>query len=319
MEKEILLSIIIPVYNSEKYIEECLNSLISQINENIEIILINDGSTDNSKQIIEKYVSKNILCFEQSNKGVSTARNYGIQIARGKYIYFCDSDDIVDCNFIKQLNELKNIEFDIWGFKYNTFITEYKVTNYSKEYNFINKVNFIKKVINDVDTLGYLWNKVFKLSIIKDNQIKFDETIRVMEDGLFVLQYAKYADNIILTNNTLYHYRNNPNSVINEDNRMKHVSSLKASEHILGLLLDFNLKDEAYIVWNNLINSYFSYAIHCHKELTFDGLCGLDNRYQKVKDYYAIKGFKTRIKSLIYSMIVKISKLKHNIGGVLNR
>lgn len=315
MDKEILLSIIIPVYNTEKYIEECLNSLISQITEDIEIIIINDGSTDNSKHIIEKCVSKNILHFEQSNKGVSAARNYGIQMARGKYIYFCDSDDIVDCNFINQLNELKNIEFDICGFKYNTFINKYENTNFSKEFKFVNKVDFVKKVISDNDTLGYLWNKIFKLSIIKNNQIRFDETIRVREDELFVLQYAKYADTIILTDNVLYHYRNNPNSVINEDNGMKHISSLKALEHILELLLNFNLKDEAYIVWNNLINSYFSYAIHCHKELKFDGLCNLDSRYRNVKNYYNIKGFKTKIKELMYSMIIKISKLKHNIGG----
>lgn len=315
MDKEILLSIIIPVYNGEKYLEDCLNSLIFQIIDNIEIIIINDGSTDNSKQIIEKHVSKNVFHFEQSNKGVSVARNYGIQMARGKYIYFCDSDDIVDCNFIKQLNELKNIEFDVCGFKYNTFINKYENTNFSKEYKFVNKVDFIKKVITDYDTLGYLWNKIFKLSIIKNNQIRFDETIRVREDELFVLQYAKYADTIILTDNVLYHYRNNPNSVINEDSRMKHISSLKASEHILELLLDFNLKDKAYIVWNNLINSYFSYAIHCYKELKFDGLCDLDNRYQSVKNYYKIKGFKTRIKELMYSMIIQISKLKHNIGG----
>ena len=315
MVEEILLSIIIPVYNSEKYLEACLYSLISQITENIEIIIINDGSTDNSKQIIEKYVSKNILYFEQSNKGVSAARNYGIQMARGKYIYFCDSDDIVDCNLIELFNELKNIEFDICGFKYNTFINKYESASFSKKYKFVNKVDFIKKVITDYHTLGYLWNKIFKLSIIKNNQIRFDETIRVREDELFVLQYAKYVDTIILTDNVLYHYRNNPNSVINEDNRMKHISSLKASEHILKLLLDFNLKDEAYLVWNNLINSYFSYAIHCHKELKFDGLCDLDNRYRSIKNYYKTKSFKTRIKELMYCMIIKISKLKHNIGG----
>ena len=110
-------SVIIPVYNSEKYLKECLDSLVNQTFKDFEIICINDGSTDNSKKLLEEYANKDdrINVYSQENQGVGAARNYGMTLAKGKYINFLDSDDILSANALKSAYEFleKHAEIDV--------------------------------------------------------------------------------------------------------------------------------------------------------------------------------------------------------------
>ena len=109
-KEEISVSVIIPVYNVEKYIEDCLNSVINQDLESIEIICVNDGSTDNSQEILEKYLNKvkNMKMINQENKGLPDARNTGLKYATGKFVYFLDSDDMLKKNSLKDMYEFAN-------------------------------------------------------------------------------------------------------------------------------------------------------------------------------------------------------------------
>jgi len=123
MEKK--LSVIIPVYNTSKYIEKCLNSIVNQIMNNIQIILVNDGSTDNSEEIIQKWINENqdkieIKYFKKENGGLSSARNFGVKQATGKYITFVDSDDYLDINIYKNLEKYMDNNIDLIKYKMST-------------------------------------------------------------------------------------------------------------------------------------------------------------------------------------------------------
>ena len=116
MKNKVLVSIIVPVYNVEKYIDKCLNSLVNQTLKNIEIIVVNDGTKDNSQKIIDKYTKKYsfIRSYIKENGGLSSARNYGLKHAKGEYIAFVDSDDFVDKNMFEQMYlYAKNNKYDI--------------------------------------------------------------------------------------------------------------------------------------------------------------------------------------------------------------
>lgn len=130
MEKKI--SIIIPVYNTSKYIEKCLNSIINQTMESIEIIIVNDGSTDNSEEIIQKWIDKNehkktIKYFKKENGGLSEARNFGVKQATGKYITFVDSDDYLDKNIYKNLEKYIDEKIELIKFKMSTVDEKYQL------------------------------------------------------------------------------------------------------------------------------------------------------------------------------------------------
>ncbi len=236
------VSIIVPVYNVELYIEDCLNSLLNQTYSNYEIILINDGSTDNSIEICSKYNDPKIKIFNQNNKGVSIARNVGISLATGQYIMFVDADDMVSEKYIENL--IKSIE---------ETNTDMVVCGYTKEKaELVNKKNSqeIKGEIINANTMlenmmennlqeGYLWNKIFKKSIINDNSLEFKEGVNVWEDLYFVIEYLSKSDKIFAINEKLYYYRTREGSAVN---RKETSTDLVGKVKILELILkNYNL------------------------------------------------------------------------------
>lgn len=236
------VSIIVPVYNVELYIEDCLNSLLNQTYSNYEIILINDGSTDNSIEICSKYNDKKIKIYNQNNKGVSIARNVGISLATGQYIMFVDADDMVSEKYIENL--IKSIE---------ETNTDMVVCGYTKEKaELVNKKNSqeIKGEIINANTMlenmmennlqeGYLWNKIFKKSIINDNSLEFKEGVNVWEDLYFVIEYLSKSDKIFAINEKLYYYRTREGSAVN---RKETSTDLVGKVKILELIMkNYNL------------------------------------------------------------------------------
>ena len=186
-----LVSIIIPIYNAEEYIEECIKSIITQTYKNIEIILINDGSRDNSINICKEYLKKDkrIIIINQLNKGVSTARNSGITIAKGEYITFIDADDTIEKEHINHLvNTIKKTKTDlsICGIQ-RTYKKEKNIsTNILTETIILDKKNTYKEMLLNQDISGYVWNKLYKKEIL--NQMKqnyFNESISIAEDYEF--------------------------------------------------------------------------------------------------------------------------------------
>lgn len=205
-----LVSIIIPVYNVEKYLAKCIDSVLAQNFVDWELLLINDGSTDSSSCICDEYAVKDtrIKVFHQVNKGVSTARNIGIDNAKGEYITFIDSDDYIDPNYL--------LNFEIDGGVNNfdlisqgaMLIFPDKKKNHIIKYNQTKELNlsdfYSESVIN---CLIYTpWSKLYKTDIIKDNKIHFDETICYGEDRIFVTEYFSYCKRVKAISACGYNY-----------------------------------------------------------------------------------------------------------------
>lgn len=218
---EIKLSIIIPMYNAEKTIKRCVQSTICQNQSSIEVILINDGSTDCTeemcRQLQEMYGF--IKYFKVDNGGVSRARNIGIEKALGKWIMFIDSDDYLEDGTIDFcLNILQNDEMEIVHFgAVRDYIQHSKHIGSKKMemsiFEQINKDYACLKVSQDFETLfdnnffDAVWGKMFKSSIIYKNRIRFDEKMKIREDSVFVLNYCRHIDKAILLNYNGYHYQ----------------------------------------------------------------------------------------------------------------
>lgn len=202
------VSIIVPVYNVEKFIHKCVNSLRNQTYKNIEIILVEDGSPDKSGEICDVFAKEDnrIKVIHKENGGVSSARNLGLKVAKGDYVCFVDSDDWVSEVFVEKLIDgIKNSDLVVSDF--------YKITENNEEYQSIGfsneefsldsndkkDLNNIWKLIND----GVVWNKLYKKDLIT---FKFDETLKLSEDYLFNLNYLKNAKNITHKKCGLYFY-----------------------------------------------------------------------------------------------------------------
>lgn len=216
-----LVSIIIPVYNSEKYLKNCINSVLNQTIKNVEIIMINDNSTDGSIDIIKDYVNlhDNIKLIDKSiNNGVSSARNDAIRIANGKYLLFIDSDDWLEKDMVENLYK-KAIETDSDITICDAYI-DFE-NNISKELNItidnnecISSREAIKELLTQRNGLqGHPWNKLYKKNIIIENDIKYNENINIYEDFLFNLQMMMHSDKIVFVKKNLYHYIQRRNSL----------------------------------------------------------------------------------------------------------
>lgn len=214
---EELVSIIIPVYNCEKYIKKALESVLNQLYNNIEIIIVDDGSTDNSKEICEEYAIKDdrIKIYSQSNLGVSAARNLGISKANGKYICFVDADDYIESDavldYIESYKKYPDIQLVISGFfsevepiknKKPVYQKMNMTDRYYKERNEIRE-NFIS--LWDNQLMYNLWNKMYLKSIIDENGIKFSK-YNWGEDVKFNQEYLLNVNTMLNLEKCHYHY-----------------------------------------------------------------------------------------------------------------
>lgn len=212
---EDLISVIIPVYNVEKYISECLESLINQTYKNLEIILINDGSRDNSGAICDKYKEKDsrIKVIHKENGGVSLARNSGLEIAKGDYIAFVDGDDYLDKEYFEKLLKIlkeKQVEIVLCGFNKVYDNNTEKVT---KGKNLVmRKEEFLKDILNVQGGAGIVHSKLWKKEAMQG--IKFDKEIKIGEDSFFCIQAVKNVNNVYVLDEALYNYRFNNTSAV---------------------------------------------------------------------------------------------------------
>lgn len=222
-----LVSIIVPVYNVEKYIDECVNSLLKQTYINLEIILVDDGSKDKSGVICDKYASMDsrIRVIHKQNAGLGFARNSGLDMAYGKYVTFIDSDDRADMNLIELLmGGIMESRSDtcIGGFKR---IAENGKVNFTEQYTervFTDKEVYDKlfarmlgSAPNKHDAIRMsVWNVMYSMKIIKEHQIRFpSEKKFISEDIIWDSEYYKYSKKVKIIDSTAYHYRITPGSL----------------------------------------------------------------------------------------------------------
>ena len=212
-----LVSVIIPMYNAEKYIERCLQSLLNQTYKNIEIIVVNDGSVDKSPLVVEDLAKNDgrIRLLSKVNEGVSKARNYGMEKAEGEYIVFVDADDYVKEKYVENLyvaiNSKENVELAVSGY-YFVYKDEKKVS--------VNENQTCKQK----DTLFYLfangffpcWGKMYKRKIICENHLKFDTNVAYAEDVLFLTDYVLKMRGVMeVISNKDYYYDTTHESATN--------------------------------------------------------------------------------------------------------
>lgn len=211
--KKVQVSIVIPVYNASKYLKECLDSVIKQTYEDIEIILVDDGSVDNSGKICDEYgdLDKRVVVLHGKNSGVSTARNNGIKSSTGDYVTFIDSDDIIHKDYIKKLvNNLNGDSLSVCQIE--NFYNEVNFSNNDDNSIELDKNHFIE--LCRMNLLNTPCCKLFNLDILRENKIFFDTKLSLGEDLLFNLDYLKHIDKIIVANQKLYYYRRSDNDTL---------------------------------------------------------------------------------------------------------
>lgn len=202
------ISVIVPVYNAEKYLHRCVDSILSQTFTDFELLLINDGSKDCSGIICDEYAAKDerVRVFHKKNGGASSARNLGLENAKGEWIAFVDSDDYVLPIFLESLIEKIKYDTDLCICSIipdYSISSEYKITKTSFNYEG-NVQNFL--LLNDCQMSGSLCNKLLKRTIIEEKHLYLDETIKYREDEEFLLRYMLYVQKVVATQKEIYVY-----------------------------------------------------------------------------------------------------------------
>lgn len=225
------ISIIVPVYNVEKNLKKCIDSLINQDFKDIEIILVNDGSTDNSLSICEQYKLKDdrIRLFNKENGGVSSARNIGIQQSRGEFIGFVDSDDWIEPQMFSSMYtkaKLENADVILCNYYMNSNDKVFDIpsdmikkgisTADIKKYLISNMISNMSLNSNGNTILGSAWRLLISKRLLINNTIQFEEQINFMEDLLFVINVLLVCERVRIDNGYYYHYVQRTNSAVNQ-------------------------------------------------------------------------------------------------------
>lgn len=234
------ISVIVPAHNAEKYLRECLNSICNQTYQNLEIIIVDDGSNDSTASIVKKYADqdKRITPYYNENHGVSYSRNFALNRCTGDYVAFVDSDDIIAPDFIGQMvHDLEKVDADIATVgvvKNRIFQAELFTGGEMKKYE---RPDILRLAFGVHE--GYLCNKLFKLNIIKENELQLQQDIAVCEDLLFNVEYLLNCKKAVYNNGKKYFYRQDKNSVSNRLDNSKWFDAIKAYHRILKVIKEY--------------------------------------------------------------------------------
>lgn len=239
---ESLVSVVVPVYNVEQYLNRCIESLINQTYENIEILLIDDGSADDSPQICDEWTIKDsrIKVYHKENGGVSSARNIGLKKCHADYVLFVDPDDYVANNFVEVLLDSivnNNCDMAIINFieKYSDETIE-NVNHFKTEKKLLKKADFLDHIYDSNSYYGGPCNKIYLKKIIDDNNITFNEKVHYGEDLLFTVRYADKSQNFYYEyDENLYYYFRRDESVTNSKFNKKTASFVNIAEQLIDI------------------------------------------------------------------------------------
>ncbi|GAP72521.1 glycosyltransferase family 2 protein [Candidatus Symbiothrix dinenymphae] len=317
-----ILSIIVPVYNQEPYLAKCLDSLLNQDLTNYEILAINDGSTDNSANILEKYALKydNVMVVNQENKGLGGARNTGLSRARGKYVMFIDSDDYIEPNSLSIL--INKISADKSDILYANFIKvdtsgnivakqpQEQTTHYTTD--IVDNVTFFSRHFGFV---CYVCLFIFERNFLVENKFSFKEKI-YMEDTEAIPRLLVQAKKISMLDYPFYNYVQTPTSIMRDSSKTE--KRLKDTLYVTKLLREFqvqNIKDDGINDWFDKLNSIN--AVRLCSAVSKQGL----NFYSKVvyKTLVSLDVFplSTKIVPVSFSIMAYIINLNWNAAVAL--
>lgn len=263
------VSIIIPCYNSEKYIDKCINSIINQTYNNWEAIIVDDGSNDNSYEMLKQYSEKNekIKIISQRNYGPSIARNNAIKYSNGHYLMFVDSDDYIHENMIEELikyAKIRNSDIVTCGYY------EIKDSNLKPINNFINnkiidsRQFLLEKIL--LTSGGVIWGKLYRSEIIKKNNILFNPDIKICEDQLFNIEILSKSSKIDFMEKNLYFYNLNNNFSLTSTSSINNINNQILVQRLLRDRLNnlnlYNYKTEEILgrrLYNHIYNFIYFY------------------------------------------------------------
>ena len=257
-----LLTIVVAIYDVDEYLEKCLSSLVNQSSNDYLVLCVNDGSTDNSEKIINKYIKQNSNFFilNKENGGLSSARNYGLERCDTEYISFVDGDDFVSNDYVEiSLKEMKNNNLDMFVFGYN----QYYLANNSKEVIDLKIEDGVYNLPNKKELLAYTpnaaWNKVYKTSLFKNNKIIYPFGYRHQDLGTTPKLLLK-ANRIGYKNLQIYNYLiDRPNNLTAQiDKKLYHIIDM--SKEVMDYYIKENVYDDyvnefEYLVKRNFIQS----------------------------------------------------------------
>lgn len=316
------ISIIIPIYNNEEYLSACIDSVLAQTYKNLEIILINDGSTDSSGVICDEYAlkDKRIIVKHQNNLGVSTARNVGISMSTGQYITFCDSDDYIAVDMYETL--VNNIEFNEVDISACKVIKVYQnAENMPKKGKEYLEVVEIKKALFNVfytDFSSYMCNKLFRREIFFRNEklLEFDDNISIGEDTVFITEIFTNAKKIHFTDKALYYYRKHENSTtkIHANNHEKLICMLNYRANCSNIVKEHLGDDVADMILANVYK--YAYEI-VYSEYMLTGVINksLLKEFKRFGIYYKKTKVVTKVEKL--SLFIRITLVKVHVPANL--
>lgn len=313
---ENLISVIVPVYNTASYLRGCIESIIAQTHDKLELILVNDGSEDGSGDICDEYAKsdKRVFVIHQSNKGVSNARNAALKTARGQYMAFIDSDDLIEKDMLESLVNLfehdEQCDLAVSGYFRNGIEEK---NEFPGGVSVFNQVSTVREMANLNGFTGHLWNKLFKADIIRKYCIDFDENLTHCEDSLFCHEYARYLKKSCFVNQPKYYYEERDDSAVNKHFTVKRLSGLEAFNRIYDMSRRYGNK--AREINRYLINIIILLTIqNIHRILKSD----IENKFELIDRlmsnlvrygirYTVLKDRQIGVKhKVIYSLIIPI-------------
>lgn len=252
------ISVIVPVYNAEKYLHRCIDSILAQTFTDFELLLIDDGSKDHSGSICDEYAKKDsrVRVFHKENGGVSSARNVGLDNAEGVWITFCDSDDWVDCHWLETYNDMLKTKAELYSQGYYFSTPENRNDFQQVGINNYDKTDSCLLRMCEQPIIGFLWHKLFKTCIIKNSRIRFNEEFAVREDYDFILKYCLQSNRILCISDSHYKYEK-PNYT----NKYKNQSLFEANCSIFMSLREIYNDNRNILfdrIYNEINNSLFA-------------------------------------------------------------
>lgn len=300
------ISIIVPVYNVEKYLSKCLESIINQTYNNLEIILVNDNSTDRSGEICDNYKlldNRIRVIHNQKNEGISVVRNIGLEAASGEFIGFVDSDDWIEQEMFEKLVyiiESEKADIVQCGYKHiyenggikRTFANSHKVFNNNED---ILEAYFLKGIINSV-----LWNKIYRKELFKD--IKMVNG-RCHEDTMAITELLLIAQRVIIIEDELYNYLKRSESIMTYDFTAKKMDKIFACEYIVNLCVE---KAEKYV--DDAKITLCMICIYLYEELEKSNVLNKEEFARNI-----INKFKENYNSIRYSKSYKKTRIQNKL------
>lgn len=302
-------SVIVPVYNVEKYLAKCIESIVNQTNQDFELLLVNDGTKDNSQKIIDEYIAKypnKVYGFIKENGGLSDARNYGVEKAKGEYIVFVDSDDYIDLKLLEELDkQIKKYEWlDVIGYNFVDVNENYEKTGVTTRPigENVNGEEALRKLVLSKKYFEPAWGFTYRTAYWKDNKFEYMKGIYHEDFALTPLVLIK-ANRVSFIDFDGYYYVKNKNSITRQINMEKEkklaIDFLKGYDYLCDELKKCDIEDKYVekLFMSYLVNSLIYKLEHINKELKKWYRKELKKR--NVAEYIMEDTFKRKIRKLL--------------------